>query len=43
MKIKHPILIAVAFRRACKKKFKPLEIPEHVRIIAKDKFGIIIK
>lgn len=40
--MKHPILIAVAFRRKCKK-YEPIKVPEHIRKIAKEKYGIIIK
>lgn len=40
--MKHPILIAIAFRRKTKK-LKPLVIPEEVRKVAKEKYGIIIR
>lgn len=42
-KPRHPILIAVEFRRRCKKKFAPLTIPEEVRKVALERYGITIK
>jgi hypothetical protein len=39
--VKHPILIAVAFRRRCKK-FEPLRIPDSV-VEAALRYGITIK
>lgn len=39
--MKHPILVAVAFRRRCKK-FEPLRIPDSVKEAAL-KYGITIK
>lgn len=39
--MKHPILVAVAFRRRCKK-FEPLRIPDSV-VEAALRYGITIK